>query len=83
MMRRTAAPQTTLPVYCMMKQWEIPDLQVPLWVTESGGIARSTPSVVKARPMRELLALDHPLVMSQYSDIMRGLETMQVGIREV
>lgn len=83
MMRRIAAPQGTQPVYRLMKQWEIPDLQIPLWLTESGAIARNTPSVVKARPMRELLALDHPLVLGQYDAIMRGLETMQVGIREV
>lgn len=83
MVRRIAAPQSVQPVYRMMKQWEIPDLQIPLWVTEAGAIARNTPSVVKARPMRELLALDHPLVVSQYDAIMRGLETMQVGIREV
>ena len=80
---RECSPQSLRPVYRFVKQWRIPDLEYPLWVTSSGELTRNIPSVVKARPMREMLETSHELVLGQYDAILRGLESMRVALREV
>jgi hypothetical protein len=75
-------PQRWLPIFEAQYQWEIPSSngRVALFLTEKSKITRQIGSILRGVSRREILPLNHPLIVENRDDIIEGIVAMRVAL---